>query len=988
MATSNRRTPVSARARALPRLALSASSLALVWAFAGAATAADQPAAAAAASADATAGSEIVVTGTRIRGVAPVGSTVVQLGQEEVKKAGLTSTADLVNSVPSILNLGAGNAYAGGSAQETDNLSSLAFGKSPNIRGFGPQATLSLVNGHRMAYEGANMNEFDGDNYPVQMLDRVEIVADGTSPIYGADAVSGTVNYILRQPVDTVEMYGGLGHADGQNTWQATGIVGKTWTGGGFIMSYQHTYQAALLAAARPKIYSDNFAPYGGAPSTDFSSPGNVIYLGQDYAIPAGQNGTALTLAQLGPAGTANRLNGWTGVDAIPQETADHFAINLNQDLTDWLQVFGDGLYTKRTFSTALYGRTVNQVTKVVPNSNPFSPCNNTMVGAPAALVAACATGSLTVHYNDVFDSGPNIRSGPTFTWAGTIGLHIKLPDEWKLSVSATDADHMERVFSNYNSGSPSPSATAFNFFCDGQAFTCNPATLTSTLAGVPTPGLALTQTDYRDQDYNANADGPLFHLPGGDVRLAVGAEYYTASFQNVNNVGAGVNVTDYRQITSGYAELYIPIVGAANAMPGIARLELDVAGRIDHYSDVGSTTNPKIGLNWSPIEDLKLHASYGTSFRAPGLADNDPTTQHIWLPATIAGSTISAGICSLCQPLPAASIYRVVGGANHDLQNEHSTSYSVGGDWNPKAIPGLSISANFWQVNYTGQVNTPVYNAGAAAAINQQIYNKFIIYNPTYFPTLAANNPLAFFGNFPNINLSNADCAAVYGKNVTTQALYNSLITCVNGGNDAGVAGAPQPPSNVLAVEDGHRLNSGSTLGQGVDLSGYYAFHSDIGSWRVGALAEYINRWDVAPFAGAPVVPEVNRYGYPLAFKTRAEFSWSQDYGFGGLAASLFVNYSNAYKMDIGLLPVGVAPSYANISSYTTADITLGYDTKTSLGPWIAKNVTVTFSVQNLFDTKPPLVLNGAGNGSVLFDPANASPLGRVVQLQIGKKW
>ena len=147
------------------------------------------------ASTDAT-GTDIVVTGTRIRGVAPVGSSVIQLDQKSMEKTGQLSTADILARVPAVLTLGSGNSYAGGSSQNAD-LNALSFNKSPNLRGFGPQATLSLVNGHRVPYDGANMNTFDGDNLPVQMLQRVDIVADGGSALYGADAITVTAPTIL-----------------------------------------------------------------------------------------------------------------------------------------------------------------------------------------------------------------------------------------------------------------------------------------------------------------------------------------------------------------------------------------------------------------------------------------------------------------------------------------------------------------------------------------------------------------------------------------------------------------------------------------------------------------------------------------------------------------------------------------------------------------------------------------------------------------------
>lgn len=393
---------------------------------------------------------EILVTGTRITGVAPVGAAVTQLDQADMQATGLTSTADILNTVPSILKLGSGDNYAGGQAQQGNTLTAFTYNKSPNIRGLGVGATLSLMNGHRVPYEGANMNTFDGDNFPAQMLQRIDVVQDSGSALYGADAIAGTVNYILRRPEKTLEVYGGYRHNDGQDAWYATGIAGMTWgegsaLEGGIIASYQHSHQTAFAASARPDLYNDDLSPYGGPPSSLFSAPGNVVVNGAFYSIPAGQDGTKLTLSQLGSA--PNRFNTWNGIEVIPEIGADRFSANFRQGLTDWLELFADGLYAYRKLAiNGPNSSTSNRVTTfgrlpLIPNSNPFSPCNPShyaggVVTGPADLVAACQTGSLAVTYSSVYDIGPPMRTGTTKTWSYGGGANIRLPYNWKVTLS------------------------------------------------------------------------------------------------------------------------------------------------------------------------------------------------------------------------------------------------------------------------------------------------------------------------------------------------------------------------------------------------------------------------------------------------------------------------------------------------------------------------------------------------------------------------
>lgn len=929
----------------------------------------------------------ILVTGTRIRGVAPVGSDLLQLDQEAMAKTGQLSTADILAEVPAVLTLGAGNSYVGGASQGTADLNALSFNKSPNIHGFGPQATLSLVNGHRVPYDGANMNTFDGDNIPVQMLQRIEIVPDGTSATYGADAISGTVNYIMRAPFTGLEFYAQYGLADGQDSYQLTGVGGYEWGSGGIVVSYQHADSDALHAGSRTSLYDDDFTAIGGPGSSNQANPGNIIVNGVSYAIPFGQDGKALTLSQFGAAGSANTQNVWTGYDAIPQFERDQVAVNLRQDITDWLEFHADGFWSKRDFDIALYNAAANNRNLLtIPNSNFYSPCNHSLAGAPAALVVACGMGSLTVAYNTINDIGPGRRTGYTETYDSAAGFNIDLFGDWKADVYASYGQNRGKntntlYFGNSLGSLPAladPTPAAFNPFCDGTAFDCGNSGYADAIFGFNT--LHITTT-YENQIYAANFDGSLFVLPGGNVRLAVGAEHLRAKFINANDFATTVN---RRHVTSGFAELYVPIFGADNAIPGFRSLELTGAVRVDDYNDVGSTTNPKFGINWSPTDWLKLRGSYGTSFRAPGLVDNDPNSQRGYLVPTFPGTVIDPSLCPTCASSPTdIAIYQALGGAAGNLIPESSESWSLGFEVAPPDS-GVNIGVTYWNVNYTNQVATPVYNVGAYQAINLGYFDSQIIFNPMYFPANAASNPEAFFGPYP-YDASNANCSAVTGMTITTQALYDQLITCLNAGGNGPILGAPS--TNVAAITNSHRLNSGSTHGDGFDISASYDWSAGAGSWHLGAIASYILNWKVSPIQGAPVIDQVNNFGYPLRLRARAEAAWSGGVGPGELTLAGYLNYSNDYEIDQALLPVGVSSQYTSIDSFTTVDLAVHYDFGNDASS-ILDGIGLTVSAQNVFDAHPPFVVNTSSTASIQFDPSNASPLGRFVQFAVSKKF
>ncbi len=937
--------------------------------------------------------SEVVVTGTLIRGVAPVGSNLITIDQAAMQELGLASTNDVLDTNPAVLDLGIGPHTTGATAVQ-NGFSNI---NSPDIHGLGIQATLSLTNGHRNWEQGVVGDVFDPSSIPPQMIEQIQVVPDGTSPIYGADAIAGTVNYVLRKPQDVVESYFSENSMKGTNTSYATGILGHIWNegesgSGGFILGYQHSQTSALAASTYPTLYNNNFAPFGGSPSSDFAAPGNILVGSTTYAIPTAQNGQALTLSQLGPAGSANRENIWAGApgpDISPGDTRDIVVMNYDQMITDWLQFFGDSEYDRED-AKGYMESTANDVAASVPNTNPYSPCNpshyaNGVVSGPAALLAACATGSLEVNYNDLSQVGPELGWDTYRGWETSNGFHISLPGNWQITPQLSLNQSLYYT-ARTNLGQPAPST--FNYFCDPNSYNCTqPGSIGVTVP--PYVGTNLAGETWGDGQFmQVQSEGPLFALPGGTVRLAAGVE---DDFWLYEGHTAGWVTADMRD-RAVYSELYVPIVGRGNAVTGIQSLEVDIAGRLDDYSNTGRTTNPKFGLNWRPIPSLKFHASYGTSFRGPPIHTEVNTTPIQWIVALIPDTAISSTLCPQCTNpalygLDGASklVYQESVGVNPMLAPETSKSFSVGFDWAPESIPGFQAGINWWGINYINQVGTPEFNAGVTDAINAQVFNGHIIYNPTYFPQLALNNPYAYFTPTPTGNLKDPNCAAVAGKRVTTQALFNDYLACSND-NTGGqlVSGATSTnPNDVLAYTYYGNENAGVTIAQGADLQAGYTWNNGWGSWKTNFTGEYIPKFDVAVIQGAPVINEAGQFGYVLKFKGRLQLNYERGFSFGSLSPSLFINYESHYTEASSYLPGGVPPSYADISSHATLDASIVYKTGTTFSG-IGKNITVTLSSQNVLNELPPRVLEDI----IQYDPAYGWPPGRVVQLQIGKSW
>lgn len=200
---------------------------------------------------------DIVVTGTRIRG-APVASPVVSIDREQVRNAGQGSLGEVVRSIPQ--SFGGGQNPGVGTNVPASSGVDIGGGSSVDLRGLGSDATLTLLNGHRLSYS-ASRQSVDISAIPLAAVERVEIVADGASALYGSDAVAGVANIILRRPFDGLETSARLaGSTDGGNFQQLYGAVGgATWGGGGLVAAYEYGRNSAI--EAKQRSYAETRSP-------------------------------------------------------------------------------------------------------------------------------------------------------------------------------------------------------------------------------------------------------------------------------------------------------------------------------------------------------------------------------------------------------------------------------------------------------------------------------------------------------------------------------------------------------------------------------------------------------------------------------------------------------------------------------------------------------------------------------------------------------
>ncbi len=307
---------------------------------------------------------EIVVTGTSLRGAPPVGSSLIQVGRAEIDASPAVTTTQLVREVPQIFNFGVTDS----ARNQSGGAGNIVYGNSINIRGLGPFATLTLINGRRPVAQGTLGASVDPGNIPAIALERVEIIADGASAVYGSDAVAGVANLILRR------RYEGIG-ADVQYGWgadnkefTANAIVGQDWGSGYFTLAGQHSYRSALSGLDRDFYNSDLRARGGADYRVTQCFPGNLQIANAgvttNYAIPAG-GATSANLV----AGTTNRCDNIKSTDILPEQETNSVSLTFDQDITDRLHLFIDGLWARRDGFRKSAVVTQNLV---VPSTNAF----------------------------------------------------------------------------------------------------------------------------------------------------------------------------------------------------------------------------------------------------------------------------------------------------------------------------------------------------------------------------------------------------------------------------------------------------------------------------------------------------------------------------------------------------------------------------------------------------------------------------------------
>lgn len=643
--------------------------------------------------ADEAALTDVVVVGSRLpiskgaEGPAPV----VTFSRGKIDTLGVNSISDLLQYLP----------------QQTFLKDTTGTGgtQTVQLRGLGAGSTLVLINGRRAVPGaiGAAFGNVDLNIFPLAAVERVEILADSASAVYGTDAVGGVLNIVLRDSLRHPEINAYYGTAKGgaSETRTSLSVGGDSGTARGLVnVSYYR--RGDLRGRDREITNNADYRRFGGTDQRiTRTSPGNICSsTGANLpglsapcaAVPAGSTGLNLTPADFAAtAGTTNLRSPFSENNIIAPTTRYSAFATGSVDLGARTELFGELMYTDIRTNFSNGARSLTNL--LVPATNPFNP-----FGIAVRVNALLPTTEATSPTHETSFRGVGGLKGHFRSWNWELAGIVTTSSG--ISEGAKGALDAAKVTAALASTTP---ATALNVFQDGPG---GDGALLNSLIAPPTTISFVS----RAQQVGGFANGTVGSLPAGPVGLVVGGEWRHESLSFLTGRAATAISGAARESYAAYAEARFPLLSPAQAVPALYRLTFTAAGRLDHYSDFGSTFNSQFGLEWYVVESLLFRGSYGESFRAPGLQDlyqpANPTTTTILGDPRRAGELITGTI--------------LVGG-NRNLNPERSKAFNVGAVWKPAAPWSPRISINYWHIKQAQRI-------GSSSAVT-------VLANEAYFP-------------------------------------------------------------------------------------------------------------------------------------------------------------------------------------------------------------------------------------------------------------
>ncbi|MGH8076806.1 MAG: TonB-dependent receptor domain-containing protein [Lysobacter sp.] len=886
----------------------------------------------------------IEVTGSRIRQVdAETSAPVLLIGRDDIENQGFQSVADILQNI---------TAAGSPAISRTSPLSSgeAVGGQYIDLRNLGPNRTLILVNGKRLGITNDGLQ--DVASIPAAMVERIEVLKDGASTIYGSDAIAGVINIITRKNFEGAQAnayIGQYGQGDG-NREVYDFVLGFTGDRGALTAGIEYSKEDPVWA--RDRWFSiarfptgDKSAPRPGGLSsinqfgTLFDAAGNAFVLIRD-----GQDRDASDFANYRPRNASDVSN--------PSEQSTVYSgierrsvfLNGRYDISDNIAFDTDVLYTDRDSFAQNAGYPYRSNAFGTPMSagsvyNPLGTANNPTDpqnvefwrrgwDVPREVHNSLTTFRFTGAFSGAFEIGDHF-------WDWDVGYLYNQNEGKQISTGNLNTAAVAQAVgpSFINSQGLAQCGTATNpiplGFGPGACTPWNPfvpagVTGQGGLAdpGVQSflylPGQALSETTTKA--YFANLTGTLFNLPGGDVGVAVGFEHRSESgfFSPDALAQTGISTDLAAGPTGGgyaldevYAELQIPLLAD---MAFARELSFSVASRYSDYDTFGDTVNSKFGFKWKPIDSLLVRGTWSEGFRAPTVADlfgGVSQSFEFYTDPCDTSFGAAGGSAACLADVPAG--YRqpandpdgvadgpgtqtptpFLSGSNPNLTPEISESQTLGLVWSPGFAENLNMSLDWWNI---------------------RIEN-----------TIVADDPSTMLDDCYIRGIA----SRCEGPNTFTRDPVTGQITSLSFGG----------------------RNAGFVETEGFDFDLTYNLATDWGKFGLAWLNTYVSRNELKADNLDGVASQQNGFGGNFRLRSNANLSWEK----GSWGASWSSRYysgtkENCYFADRCSLPDYAAPDtqglnvpLTELGSNTFHDVQVRWT-----APWDA---TVAIGANNVFE-------------------------------------
>ncbi|GAB2842658.1 TonB-dependent receptor [Pseudoduganella ginsengisoli] len=648
----------------------------------------------------------VEITGSRIKRVAAETASAVQvISAEEIARSGANTVTDVLRNVP------AGNS----GAYTTEGTPSQSFGSAGiSLRGLGAGATLTLINGRRVAPFGFGSASFvDTNAIPVEAIERIEVLLDGASAIYGADAIGGVINIILRKNFEGLQakLNGGTSTYHDGNTGGVSLTYGQGRVeddGYNWLVSLSHRDTRPVLVNSRPRTKDADFRRFG---LPDRRSP----YSSNAYTASGIYGGTFLGIVGDCPAlndPASPALNGrcindnTRSVTLQSKAQRDNVYSALTYALSGGWEMFGDASLSRSRQGSTMYSYGTNAYGLY---TNDLLDKNGLWGNAPGTTISYLPLPAThpqnrwgqTVAVRYLFNDVPTTIASESRNMRYTLGARGAV-GKWDVEGAAMYSRSLtDTRYRGYLQDS-----VLINDVLDANGMVRNSFTLRNPSANDPALLARLypmlnNHADTNTSSVDLHANRELFALPGGPLSISLGTEFRREAFDanpdtrftdgSIQLIGmTGSNGS--RTVSAFYGELSAPVLKS---------VELSLAARTDRYSDFGSAFTPKAGVKWSPMPQFALRGTYAEGFRAPSL------------PELHSGNTngyTKVQDLKLCPVFDTANdnCERYVAyttGANPDIKAEKSKSFTVGFVVEP--IPRWSLSVDAYDIKRRNELST-----------------------------------------------------------------------------------------------------------------------------------------------------------------------------------------------------------------------------------------------------------------------------------------